>query len=61
MALLERRIAELEKRRARADVPGWLAFATSDELEAYSGPMPGKVYLGISPDDWDTEDEPCER
>ena len=53
MAQLERRIAELEKRQQVADVPGYMAFATVCELAAYSGPMPGKVYLGISPDDWD--------
>ena len=59
---IEARIAKLETRRARADVPGYMAFATLDALEAYDGPMPGKVYVGISPDDWDTtEAEPCER
>ena len=50
---IEARVKALERRQARADVPGYLSFSTLDDLAAYDGPMPGKVYVGVSPDDWD--------
>ena len=55
MSKIEARIAKLETRQAEADMPAYLSFATAEDLETYDGPMPGKVYIGISPDDWDTE------
>ncbi len=60
----ERRLSALERRQlvAGSARPTWVSVQTEAEAAAAAvryGPGPIKVYVGISPDDWDAEHEPA--
>jgi hypothetical protein len=51
---LDVRLGKLEATTQIVSKPPYLSFATTDALRAYTGDLAGtKVYIGISPDDWD--------
>lgn len=53
---VERRLGALERAAAPTSSapPTWVSVATEAEAAGYRGV---KVYVGISPDDWDTDHE----
>ena len=61
MRQCERRLRALEQRRAAASSsgPGWVSVQSLAELpaELATSRRRCKVYVGCSPDDWDTEHE----
>ena len=57
----ERRLSVLERRQVATGRPLYVSVQTAAEAQAalkHYGPGPLKVYVGISPDDWDTDNEP---
>lgn len=54
---VDRRISELERAAAPTSSapPTWVSVATIEEAERYRN-FKGRVYVGISPDDWDGEE-----
>ena len=52
MRAIERRIEALERRQAAGTVPGYAVIATLAELATVPAGV-AKVYMGVSPDDWD--------
>lgn len=62
----ERRLAALEAVAAtrQAPEPAWVAVRCEADLPAALAARrrpPGKIYIGVSPDDWDTENDQAER
>jgi hypothetical protein len=59
-ATMTKRVDRIEARqRPGAAQPTWLSVANEADVEAALAAMPdgwrGNVYIGISPDDWDTD------
>ena len=54
MAITERRIEKLEMMMNISDPgPAYISVADEAELEGLQLERPTKVYIGISPDDWE--------
>ena len=55
---VDRRLSELERAAAPTSSapPAWVSVATIEEAERYRH-FKGKIYVGVSPDDWDEKNE----
>ena len=55
---VDRRLSELERAAAPTSSapPTWVSVATIEEAERYRH-FKGHIYVGVSPDDWDIENE----
>ena len=56
-AAITRRLDKLEASADVDEAPRYVAVSSADELQALELSRPTKVYKGISPDDWDIDDE----
>ena len=58
---IERRLTKLETAQASPVVPGWVAVETLDDLTDDQRDLIARyrltLFIGVSPNDWDREDD----